>query len=133
MIRFFRWHLPWLAMMTLIFWLSSIPNLSQSVLVFDLSDKLIHFVVFGVLGWLTARGFKHCTLDKIRKRYFVTAAAATIIFAATDEWHQSFVPGRFADVWDWVADTLGILFFIGMYYFFHNKVKSSIYSKEEYE
>jgi VanZ family protein len=26
-----------------------------------------------------------------------------------DEIHQSFVPGRDANVWDWVADTLGAL------------------------
>jgi VanZ family protein len=28
-------------------------------------------------------------------------------FGASDEFHQAFVPGRTADVADWMADTLG--------------------------
>jgi VanZ family protein len=31
----------------------------------------------------------------------------TSAFGASDEWHQSFVPGRSAEVADWVADTAG--------------------------
>jgi VanZ family protein len=41
-----------------------------------------------------------------------TAAAAWSIasgYGATDEWHQSFVPGRSADVHDWYADAAGAL------------------------
>jgi VanZ family protein len=41
-----------------------------------------------------------------------TAAAAWLIssaYAATDECHQLFVPGRSADVHDWYADTAGAL------------------------
>ncbi|HID40173.1 MAG TPA: VanZ family protein [Calditrichaeota bacterium] len=115
MMHFIRWHLPWLAMMGLIFWLSSIPDLNQSVFVFELSDKLIHFLVFGILGWLTARGLNRCTMDRIQKHYLLIAGVVTIIFAASDEWHQSFVPGRYADWLDWLADTLGIIVFIFVY------------------
>jgi len=37
---------------------------------------------------------------------FLTIAAASL-FGASDECHQSFTPGRQADVFDWLADTLG--------------------------
>jgi VanZ family protein len=37
----------------------------------------------------------------------LAAAVIASAFGATDEVHQSFVPGRNADVADWVADTLG--------------------------
>ena len=30
-------------------------------------------------------------------------------YGVTDEWHQTFVPGRSSTVSDWVADTLGAL------------------------
>ena len=43
---------------------------------------------------------------------FPTAVAAWAIasgYGATDEWHQSFVPGRSADVRDWIADATGAL------------------------
>jgi VanZ family protein len=41
----------------------------------------------------------------------VAAAAAGVAsaYGATDEWHQSFVPGRSADIHDWFADTAGAL------------------------
>ena len=28
-------------------------------------------------------------------------------YAASDEWHQSFVAGRDSDLFDWVADSIG--------------------------
>lgn len=31
------------------------------------------------------------------------------LFAASDEWHQSFIPGRDASVLDWISDCVGIL------------------------
>ena len=37
------------------------------------------------------------------------AVGVTSLYGATDEWHQSYVPGRYAEVADWVADTLGAL------------------------
>lgn len=63
-------------------------------------DKVTHFAVFGLLGTLVCRlgsGWRGAVL----------AWAATAIFAATDEWHQSFVPGRSPELADWIADVLG--------------------------
>ena len=37
------------------------------------------------------------------------------LFGATDEWHQSFVPGRASEVKDWVADTLGAALAVSLY------------------
>ncbi|MGQ9484121.1 MAG: VanZ family protein [Desulfosoma sp.] len=31
-----------------------------------------------------------------------------ILFALSDEWHQSWVPGRFCSVWDVVLDAIGL-------------------------
>jgi VanZ family protein len=36
-------------------------------------------------------------------------------YGASDEWHQSFVPGRSTDVRDWIADTIGAALAIGLY------------------
>ena len=36
-------------------------------------------------------------------------------FGVTDEWHQSFVPGRDADVFDWLSDTLGAALAVVLY------------------
>ncbi|MEX2043905.1 MAG: VanZ family protein, partial [Opitutus sp.] len=42
---------------------------------------------------------------------FVVAA----VFGATDEWHQSFVPGRTSEWADWIADALGAALAVMMY------------------
>jgi len=36
-------------------------------------------------------------------------------YAAFDEWHQSFVPGRTASVGDFLLDCLGIALYLGIY------------------
>jgi len=48
------------------------------------------------------------------KVYFVAILLA-VVFAASDEFHQSFVPNRTCDIFDFLTDVIGILFSI---YFF---------------
>lgn len=72
-------------------------------------DKLAHFSVYGLLGTLMLRGLG-------RRRWAPwLAIAAVSLFGASDEWHQSFVPGRSCEVADWVADTLGAALAVGLY------------------
>lgn len=71
-------------------------------------DKVTHFLVYGLLATLVCR----------RGRGWRAAAWSLVVvsaFGATDEWHQSFVPGRLAEVADWVADTLGALTAVTLY------------------
>jgi VanZ family protein len=44
-----------------------------------------------------------------------------ISYGASDEWHQSFVPGRDADLLDLLADTTGGLLAISFIYFVNKK------------
>ena len=71
-------------------------------------DKFGHFFVYGLLGTLVCRtgsGWKWAAVSLV----IVSA------FGASDEWHQSFVPGRDSDVRDWVADTAGAALAIALY------------------
>ena len=71
-------------------------------------DKFGHFGVYGLLGTLV------CRLG----RGWRTALASLVVVAAygaSDEWHQSFVPGRSSDVMDWIADTTGAVLAISLY------------------
>lgn len=61
-------------------------------------DKLYHVMEFGLffyLAWQAAG-----------RRWWI-AWLLTIAFAASDEWHQSFVPARDASLLDLVADLVG--------------------------
>lgn len=71
-------------------------------------DKYGHFLVYGLLATLLCR----CGAGWRAAGAALLAASA---FGASDEWHQSFVPGRSSDVRDWVADTLGAALAVALY------------------
>lgn len=70
------------------------------------ADKIAHAAIFGVLAWLCARplGGKSA---RCGRRALLRAWLLATLWGALDEWHQSWVPGRFSDVRDAVADTMG--------------------------
>lgn len=71
-------------------------------------DKIGHFAVYGLLATLL------CRLGRGWRAAF-WAIVATSAYGLSDEWHQSFVPGRGVEVSDWVADTLGAALAVGLY------------------
>jgi len=85
---------------TLIFALSSIPDLGTGLGTWDLVlRKLAHFGEFAVLGALLARA----------TRREPAAIGLGALYAATDEVHQSFVAGRQGSPLDWAIDTAGVV------------------------
>ena len=82
---------------------SSVPGSEIPPLGFSLSDKLIHFIEFGILGILLYRAF-----SRMSRPYLLTVITGAL-YAASDEFHQLFVPGRQCDFWDFAADVCGIL------------------------
>ena len=85
---------------------SSIPKLRAPDLGFRFMDKVIHFGVYLILGFFIQRSFRieRPLSTKLWMVVFFTGA----LFGASDEWHQSFVPGRTTDIFDWTADCAGI-------------------------
>ena len=71
-------------------------------------DKIAHFAIYGLLGTLVCRVGRGW-------RAAIWALLVVSAFGASDEWHQSFVPGRFTDFGDWLADTLGAAIAVGLY------------------
>ena len=61
------------------------------------SDKALHLGVYALLGYLLARGLTS----------FGWAWGIAALYGISDELHQSYVPGREADVFDWMADAVG--------------------------
>ncbi len=105
-----------LAWMTLIFGLSSMPgvvhpdnNQIYSLFVWLPPDlqNLLHVPVFAVLAWLWQRAFRPnaahpALMDAL-------AVALTVTYGFLDEWHQAFVPGRYASLTDVLLDGTGAL------------------------
>jgi VanZ family protein len=93
--------LPPLALMGLIFYLSAQPDLGTGLGVWDtIMRKAAHMTEYGLLWWLWWRafGFRHAP----------AAVAITLLYAASDEFHQHFVTGRHGTPVDVAIDAVGV-------------------------
>ncbi len=106
-----RWHWLWpLAVAGTIVWASdhgrvAVPRFTTWVPDFD---KIAHFSVYGLLATLLVR------VMPTRRGPWV-AIVVVSLFGVSDEWHQSYTPGRSSDVMDWLADTVGAALAVAMY------------------
>lgn len=94
-----------------IFYLSSLSFSPEEVPSFWGLDKIIHFVEYYIFGYLIFRcftGWGSSTFTQRRAILWTMGIGA--FYALTDEWHQSFVPGRDPSFWDAFFDTLGVVF-----------------------
>lgn len=103
--------MPVLAWATLIFALSSTPNLrvNDDALLDFVLRKLGHMATFGVLALLAWRALAATT--RLRPAW-AWGAGLALAYAVTDELHQSLTPGRHAAATDVLIDGLGIAFAI---------------------
>ena len=66
-----------------------------------------HFAEFAILTFLTATALKKLR-GKLTAWTIFGAMLFCIAFAASDEWHQTFVPDRFGTFQDVIIDSLGV-------------------------
>lgn len=90
--------------------LSSIPGRDLPVIPIPFMDKWAHAALFIILGSLLARAIGLAS----PKANFLKIAFLTVIicifYAAIDEWHQRYVPGRTVDLADFIFDLIGSSF-----------------------
>jgi VanZ family protein len=113
--NFVFFQLPWQFLMLTIFVQSSIGSLKIPDFGFRLSDKVLHFIAFGILAILTARGLRNFKNRIVKVNYISITLLICIAYGILDEFHQYFVPGRYFSWWDWVADILGVISMVWIY------------------
>jgi len=86
------------------FLLTSIPNPRFEV-PFAYADKVAHFGVYGIMGFLCALWRRESGSTAIGAA--LTALAFVALVGAVDEIHQDWIPGRSMELFDWLADTTG--------------------------
>ena len=82
--------------------------------------KSAHFIIFFILGFCITNTVMR--IKKIKKNLYIFLISVILcsVYAATDELHQYFVPGR-ACMWqDWVIDTAGVLLGVGLAFLIAN-------------
>ena len=111
LLQFARYWLPPIALMGLIFFLSAQPKA-------DMPDwgtmdtflkKMAHVAVYGLLYLLLLRAFRgEWPARTAGGRGVYLPVFIAILYGASDEWHQSFVPGREGTLRDILIDAIGI-------------------------
>ncbi len=83
----------------LLFGLSSLPAgaTPTAPISFPGDDKVVHAALYAVLG----------AVLRVALGRTGPAVALAAAYGLSDEVHQAFVPGRDADVFDWLADVAG--------------------------
>lgn len=75
--------------------------------------KFAHYTIY-TIGGVLIMNYAYTT-DKTKKQQIFGSLLFGAFYAATDEVHQYFVPGRSARVFDVGIDTLGVITGIGIY------------------
>lgn len=75
--------------------------------------KFAHYTIY-TIGGVLIMNYAYTT-DKTKKQQTFGSLLFGVFYAATDEVHQYFVPGRSARVFDVGIDTLGVITGIGIY------------------
>lgn len=114
-----KYHIPYIVITIGIFSFSSFPGDSLPDLSFEFSDKIIHFTIYLIL----TISFFIAIYNSSKKNFLnrspvIYSLIIAILYGATDEIHQYFVPNRSCDIWDFVANAVGALiagYFIYIY------------------
>ena len=104
--RFTRYWLPVVVYCAAIFTQSSFPAAGQLPQWPGL-DKILHVAAYLPLGFLFFRALSADRPGKNHNTSLILSILLTGLYGLSDEWHQSFVPGRTAETADALADLAG--------------------------
>lgn len=91
-----------------------VSHQSRVEIPFGAPDYIGHGVSYAVLGALLMRALAGGTVRGMRTGLILPAVLIAAVYGVSDEFHQSFIPGRMASVSDVVADTIGALIGAGV-------------------
>ena len=86
--------------------------------------KTTHFLAYLILGLLVTNALKSSAAYGYKR--IISALLICVFYAASDETHQAFVPGRSAEAMDLFIDGAGAAFGIGVFYIFDKGVLNKL-------
>lgn len=75
-------------------------------------DKLLHFLIFGLLATIILRTRN---LKQLHLRDLIISVIIVSVYGFFDEIRQFFTPNRSAEIGDWIADTVGAITAVSLY------------------
>ncbi|MGC8595285.1 MAG: VanZ family protein [Candidatus Kryptoniota bacterium] len=108
--NFLKNQLPAILWMVLIFTLSSIPGSAYAPFEFPYAHTIAHTILFGILYFLLYRAFKYQSYSRLfADLSTLIAFVFAVLYGMSDEYHQSFVPGRSEKLSNVLNDTVAAL------------------------
>jgi VanZ family protein len=125
--RYIKYWVPVLLWMIFIFWMSMgtfssqhtalivepilrflTPSISRemTIMIHKALRKSGHVTEYLVFGYLLFRAFRGGSKELRIRRWVLSSFIVLVLYAASDEFHQSFVSGRTASVYDFGIDVL---------------------------
>jgi len=102
----FVYWLPVITWAALIFCASSIPG-TRIPYLFSFQDKIVHTIVYLILGILILWAFKKTNSRLSHRRRYLLTFLGVLFYGITDEFHQAFVPLRDPSLIDVCFDAFG--------------------------
>ncbi len=116
-------YLPLVIYWIALFVVTTIP-VDKMPHLFQYQDKIEHLLAYGVLAFLlTLALFFQSRSNLLSSKAFIFSFLFILAYGAVDELHQILVPGRYCDLYDWIADVVGGSLGIGLVYLFLNSLK----------
>ena len=105
--KFIKFWLPVILWAALIFFFSSeaLPPASRIYWRDFVVKKSAHVIEYAVFATLIFRAFINSGME--RKKAAIYTLVLAMLYGITDEFHQSFTPGREPRIRDWIFDTIG--------------------------
>ena len=99
-------------------------------------DKIVHCIMYAGFTFISLWGYREPFREKgkayLRKASWMILAIGIVFGALTEIMQETLVPGRIGNVYDWIADILGSIIGVVIFYFFfqkRNKLKNEAYCK----
>jgi len=108
----------------LIFIFSSRPEVGVEQLFYG-QDKVMHFFTYGIQAFLCLAALSDKTLLLKLFHYFL-ALIFSVSYGIFNEIYQYFIPEREFSLGDILANSLGIITFLGLVYIFQNKKRKKV-------
>jgi VanZ family protein len=96
-----------------IFYFSSIPVPRQLQ---NKPDIILHLIEYGGLGFLFAGYYTDNFKNKMEKSRLLFIIVFILLYAISDEFHQSFIKGRVSSIKDVIVDLVGGAVFPVLFY-----------------
>lgn len=120
--KFLKFWFPVALYSGIIFFVSSLSSV-KNPLEIEHFDKIIHVLEYMPFGFLLTRAFFNTNRRLSQKTLLVYVILTSFLYGLSDEYHQFFVEGRDATVIDALADTIGGMLGVYIYFYFLKRLK----------